>query len=356
MHVRVYPCLALFVLCQLGPSCAYAQQPVNLKMEIAVARGDASNVTVSPDDIEAPLHTLTPLKRAEAWSDASVVRKIAEEQLVLKKFEASTDPITLADGERRYVAYQQSVTRLKATLDIVERRALQRLVDDPSIIKARARELYATQADRFVAPEKINVTMILIDTFKQHWSVAKRRADDIDRAARKTKSLEQFEALAKKSTDDAAVKAGKRSATAWVNRSQPDPTLRPLLFEQLKPGQVSKPVATQAGLMIVRLNEKVAAQPLPFEAVEQQLSEQALNEYRQIVRRDALAKYTPTNIEFAPEWAPITAAQAALEDRLKKTAVDGLTQGKSTIEVEALVKAEREKSEAAVQPTRITAP
>ena len=108
--------------------------------------------------------------------------------------------------------------------------------------------------------------------------------------------------------------------------------------------------------MIVRLNEKVAAQPLPFEAVEQQLSEQALNEYRQITRRDTLAKYTPTNIEFAPEWAPITASQAALEDRLKKIAVDGLTQGKSTIQVEALVKAEREKSEVAAQPARTTAP
>lgn len=346
----------LAALCALGLLPANADQSQRAKSDIALIAEGSTIVKVSPDDIEAPLFTLAPFKRAEAWSDASVVRKIAEEHLLLKKFEASSDPISLVEAEQRYLAYQQSVTRLKATLDIVERRALQRLVDDPALIKARARELYASQSDKLKAPEKVNVTTILVDTFKRDWSAAKRRADDIVRAARKASSIEQFETLAKKSTDDEAVKAGKREATAWVTRNQPDPALRPLLFEQMKIGQISKPIATQVGLMIVRVNEKVPSQPLAFEAVEQQLSEQALTEYRQIIRRDTLAKYTPTNIEFAPQWAPPSAAQASLDDRLKNIATDGLNQGKSVSEIEALVKIEREKFGALSKPAQAAAP
>jgi parvulin-like peptidyl-prolyl isomerase len=259
---------------------------------------------VQVDEARAAIFMSAPDKQAEAWSSKATVRQIAEERLTLKQWDATRGGMTFTPEEQIYIDYQQAVNRLKAGLDVAERRRLAEIYATPELLKARAKEIYLANPVAYETPERVSATVIVIDTTKRNWKDAQAHVAKIQLALRAKGA--DFVAVARRYTDDPLASAGKRDVTVTVADAQVDIPVRNQLFTFMKPGEISKPIATTVGLMIMKLNEKFAKTPRPFDEVEAQIVAKLMDEQSKAARRAVMASLALPAITYSPEYAPET--------------------------------------------------
>jgi len=94
---------------------------------------------------------------------------------------------------------------------------------------------------------------------------------------------------------------------------QAEPPLRRVVFETMKPGEVTGPHATNHGLIFVRLNSRKEGALRPFEEVREQLIDEIRTEVAKQTRQEAYAKVADKPVELVGPYAEKAekAAQAA---------------------------------------------
>ncbi len=304
-------------------------------------------------EIRAALFMTAPTRQAADLADVELVRGLARERLSLESWVAAETARQYSEDEKNYLAYQQLVNRVKAGLDIAERRSLQRLYEQPALVEQRAREIYLANPQQYTEPESASISVILLNSFTRGWRTASNLAVKASAQAKKVKTVAEFEALAKKLSDDAAIREGKRSPTFSAFRPQADPALRKVVFENMKVGEVSEPIATQAGLLVIRLNDRKPARLKPFEEVAVDLTEKVLKDFGNVARRDAFSavQVGDNDIKWAPQYDTSNKTEdPALLDRLKAIGMKAVREGKTPDEAAQLMQAERERSKSAAKP------
>ena len=318
----------LFALLTAVPQMASAAEPG------FIARADALPPVLT-SEVNAALFTNATSKQAEVWGNKSIVRQVADERLTLRQWDATLGGLTFTPEEKAYVEYQQAVNRLKAGLDIAERRRLAEIESKPDTLKARAKEIYLDNPNAYETPERVSTTVIVIDTTKRDWKDAQAHVAKIQLALRAKHA--DFVAIAKRYTDDAFAREGKRDVTVTVADAQVDLPVRNQLFSYMKPGEISKPIATTVGLMIMKLNEKLPKAPRPFEEVESQIVAKMLDEQGKAARRAVMASLALPVVTYAPEYAPETPGPD-YSAMILKIVDQAARDGKSQDEINRLVK------------------
>jgi peptidyl-prolyl cis-trans isomerase C len=128
---------------------------------------------------------------------------------------------------------------------------------------ARAREIYATDQNRYRAPEEVSASHILFDLKKHSADDAKRLAQE---ARAKIASGADFNTLAKQISEDPSAEqnAGR---LGWFTRERMDPAFSKVAFALKAVGDVSEPVQSAFGWHIIRLDDRRAARVRSFDDV-----------------------------------------------------------------------------------------
>lgn len=134
---------------------------------------------------------------------------------------------------------------------------------DDADYEAMARERYQLNRDRYMTPETIDVTHILVDRKTRSKGEALELALELE--ARVNASPDDFEALVMQYSDDPS-KAGNKGSFKGVKRGDMVPAFEKRAFE-LAPGEVSEPVETPYGFHVIRLDAIHPPAPIPFEQV-----------------------------------------------------------------------------------------
>jgi peptidyl-prolyl cis-trans isomerase SurA len=184
------------------------------------------------------------------------------------------------DSEAHYQAFldaelQGSLENLRKSI----RRSL--LIDDlldreitrkSAVSDGEVRSYYEKNQAEFHLPAKASIQTISIvisdDAAANDEAVSRRRAEDVWKQAKATKSFDEFGALAEKvSEDDWRVMMGNHGA---IEEAKMPPPVAKVAF-LMAPGEVSNLIQAENSFCIVRLNGREAARQVPFEQVRAQI-------------------------------------------------------------------------------------
>ena len=132
----------------------------------------------------------------------------------------------------------------------------------------RAREVYATERERFKVTPRVHVQHILVDTKCRKRDAALKRAAEI--RAQVVAGKEDFTAVARRESDDPS--ADKNGGDLGMSPpSAFEEQFRVGVAKLTKPGEVSQPIETRFGFHIVRLVEREPERTRPFEEVKDEI-------------------------------------------------------------------------------------
>jgi peptidyl-prolyl cis-trans isomerase C len=144
-----------------------------------------------------------------------------------------------------------------------------------------ARRYFQDHPDEFERPEQVRVQQIVTDTL------------EAARAARaRLERGQSFGEVARQVFRDQA-SAAQSGEVGWVRRGRLYPAIDKVAFE-LKPEQVSEPVRTPGGYHIIRVAERLAGTPRPFEQVASNLLARLKGQAVQAERRRLMTTYQVT--------------------------------------------------------------
>lgn len=161
------------------------------------------------------------------------------------------------------------------------------VTDKAKVSVAEAHAYYRSNPKKFQHPEMFSIQTISIvppgDANPDALKEARKHADDALKAAKATKSYQEFGVLAEKvSDDDWHVNMGDRKA---VEREKlPPPVVKALLA--MKPGQVSDLIQLGSAYTLIRLNAHIPAGTTPFEEVKVKLMSDLQKQKNEQLRSD----------------------------------------------------------------------
>jgi peptidyl-prolyl cis-trans isomerase C len=164
------------------------------------------------------------------------------------------------------IAYQLRLARERVLAEARIAKSVGEPVE-PAVLEKLALSEYRANPDKFTKQEAVRARHILIDA----------RACDaekqINELLRRARNGEDFTALAKEFSHDKA-NADRGGDLGFFERGRKDKVFENAAFALQKPGDVSDVVRSQFGLHIIKLEEKRAAAPIPFETVREKLIEE----------------------------------------------------------------------------------
>jgi len=180
-------------------------------------------------------------------------------------------------------ATKSDVAQNKLVLSAIEK-AKERILSDamlesldqknqPSLdaIEAYARTMYTANQQKYVIPEQLRASHILIRTGEQD---AKTKMQDI---LKQIKAGADFEELAKTRSQDPG-SAGKGGDLGYFGRGKMIDQFEKIVFAMSKPGELSEVFDSPFGFHIIKLTDKKPAGVKSFAEVKDQLMKEAQNE------------------------------------------------------------------------------
>jgi peptidyl-prolyl cis-trans isomerase C len=183
---------------------------------------------------------------------------------------------------------------------------------------ALAREDYLANPDAYRSEVVLDISHILIGSQQRSPEAALQRAEEL--RLRLAGDPSAFDALVMEASDD-PLKASNGGRYPEMRRGQMVERFEKAAFALREAGEISEPVETEYGYHIIRLNGRSGNELLPFEAVQEQATEQAAREYRENYKRlylrrllqdpiiipegavEIMAKrHFGENLELAPEY------------------------------------------------------
>ena len=267
-------------------------------MALPLASGAATlatrgNLTVTTDDFYAYQYMNSPKKVEALRSSEKELQSTIIEVLAPRAYKALPDTHAKLDVlEQRYYAIQLERAPLLAELNVLERRVRATFSPDDALTLARAKEIWATDSNKFSMEETADITQIAFDFSTRSY------ADNIARIAEVQKELsagKRFEDVLLRYSDEKAVKetGGK---IAGISSVRSDPLMGLLIFKRMAEGEVSAPTPGRSGFYIVRLDKKYPRKKQPFDEVKGRIFEQMMEDSVKQARLALLDRLARTDI------------------------------------------------------------
>lgn len=260
LKVLLIGIIILLVISILYVGLSVKSEKIDKGQEIATVNG----VAIYESDIQNRLNTISP----NAKIDLASLPKEVLEALVLEVNVNNT-----IDKEAKKLKYQNDPEINKKVEDYKKELVREKFLKEQVYSKAteqRALEEYNLMVEHLKGKEERKIKHILVST-----------EEEIERARRSVMRSGNFEKVAKeKSIDTASAENG--GDIGYVLQEELVPEFGDVAFI-LKVGEVSKPVKTQYGWHIIKVEDIRPAEFMPFEDVKdgiiQRLQEQIIQEY-----------------------------------------------------------------------------
>lgn len=268
LKVLLIGIIILLVISILYIGLNFKSKQIDKGQEIATVNG----VAIYESDIQNRLNTISPNGKIDL---ASLPKEVLE-ALVLEVNVNNT-----IDEEAKKLKYQDDPEINKKVEDYKKELVREKFLKEQIYSIAteeRALEEYNLMVEHLKGKEERKIKHILVST-----------EDEIERARRSVMRSGNFEKVAKeKSIDTASAENG--GDIGYVLQEELVPEFGDVAFI-LKVGEVSKPVKTQYGWHIIKVEDIRPAEFMPFEDVKdgiiQRLQEQAIQEYLLKLTKDA---------------------------------------------------------------------
>ncbi len=237
-------------------------------------------------------------------ADLQRFQKLSEQSRDFKYVLVKVDPETVKVSSAEIESYYQENQRLfqnpeKVKLAYIELKE-EELIEQADVSVDDARAIYDGQIERYMTSELRKTRQILVKVPNDLAADAAEWGAALDKANGYAQLLKEgavFEDLAKQYSED-QLSAGKGGEIGFIARGDFASTeLQEALFA-LELGEISKPIRTEQGIQILKLDEIQASEQKPFEDVQEQI----VNE-----RKGQLAQQQ--FIEIADELANLMAEQ-----------------------------------------------
>lgn len=251
---------------------------------------------------------LNAAKESKVISDADVKKSV--DQFVLQQ--GGKDKI-------EPVLKQRGMTWDQFEKELVEGMRIQTFIEkdltkDIKVADADIKKMFDAEPERYGTPERVKARHILLMTQPgakpEEKAAVKKKADDL--YAQATKPDADFGALASANSEDPGSKA-KGGDLGFFSRGMMVPEFEKAAFETA-PGQITKPVESQFGFHIIKVEEKSPAQKAEFPAVKDRISEEMVMKERSKVvqekldamRKSARVQFKIPELAAAPSGPPMS--------------------------------------------------
>ena len=146
-----------------------------------------------------------------------------------------------------------------------------------------AKERYLAEPEKYTTPERIAASHILIKTGRRTDAEALALANELLQKLRAGEA--GFEELAREFSEDRGTRA-KGGSLSLFGRGKMVPPFEEAAFALKEPGDLSDPVKTHFGYHLIRLDELVPPEQLPFEMVEARIIKELKAEMARTVREE----------------------------------------------------------------------
>ncbi len=229
---------------------------------VLAQRGD---VVITRADWDAELLRIPEKDRDEFASNLRRNYNLLARMLITRE-------LALEAKQKKLVADPMTSTRAPQEEDRILASALIASAEDAAardfelrqpVFERRARELYEVDKGKYSTPETVMITTLFFSAAKDGAEGAERRAQA---ELVKIKGGADIGDLASTASDDPATREN-RGRKGPLAQADLDPTLARGVFAIKKKGDVSDVIHTRDGTWIVRLDERTASVPRPFEEV-----------------------------------------------------------------------------------------
>jgi parvulin-like peptidyl-prolyl isomerase len=274
-------------------------------------------VRATQAEVAAGMHVFSLVAADEPGQVQVLSKQIAEEILRYKTLEQSAERNRFNDAlSKGYVEHQSRTAILRAQLELRERAALKRVDENPKLAEARARELFLAAGARAASPPSANVTVLHIDSFKRGYSDSLIRYNAV--RAKLAVPGADFELVAKEFSDDQGLASGKSTVTFDVARNQAPGGLGRAVFDTLKIGEISEPLATVEGWLLVRVNQRVTPPAPTFEETAEKWRNEVRLEATRIAREEFARLLSTHPIVYADDEGSPAKGNTAAPQQVKK--------------------------------------
>ena len=278
--------------------------PLTVQAATLATRGPS--VAVTTDDFYAYQYMNSPKKVEALRSSERELQSTIVEVLAPRTFKAHPEiSVKLDELEKRYYDIQLERAPLTAELNILERRARATFDAENPLTSARAKEIWATDNNRFMTEETADITQITFDFGKRSYAENIARIAEVQQKLNAGKS---FDAVLLEYTDEKNVgeTSGKISG---VSALRTDQLMGQLIFKRLNEGEISAPTPGRSGFYIVRLDKKHPNRKQTYDEVKGKIFE--------LMLEDA-AKQARVNLLERLEKFEMTINEKAFDDFLIK--------------------------------------
>jgi hypothetical protein len=274
-------------------SHAPAQTPAAVAVDV-LAR--ALKQTATTTDYRAYHYPLSDAAYQAQLKDPNQVKQALDEILTVREFKASGSlPKDLTELEKRFVDLSIDRARYLAVQSVTERRAKDIAEKDSVILDSRAKEIYlTTEASGLKRDLSADFQHILFDLRKRSFIETSER---IKAAEAALAAGTDFDAVVAQFSDEERAKETKGKFENVSARSM-DGVLARTLFDELKPGEYSKPTASRLGLHIVKLHAIQQPQKRPYDEVKASMYSKLIDDAGRAARAKAVAEIRTTETTF----------------------------------------------------------
>lgn len=229
-------------------------------------------VAITEQDIREYVKiTVPPEQQAAFWSDKKKIEEYIFGLFVTRKLAEQARARPLSSDEKRILDATESRTLSQLQIDHLYESAKK-----PDFEKL-ARETHKVKAEEFTRPEQVRVEHVLIGTKNRSDDEAKQLAEKVFTLAKTGKK--PFADLAAEYSDDPSAKNNKGDLGFFARGRMVKP-FEEAAFALEKAGDLAGPVKSNFGYHVIRLVERKAKEPIPFEEVREKLIKAETDRFR----------------------------------------------------------------------------
>ena len=271
IHHFVTTPLALVTAVAFASACFAASDPAKseslaTRRAAAVTLEDHRNVFFLFNDTSYAKTLQEPNQLKQALEEVLDARTVVSGEVVLTN---------MTQTERNYAALNAERAQLVANLAIIEKRAQALAAADPKALDARAREIYlTTDASALKREYAADFQHILFDLRVRDFSETAKR---IAAAQAELAAGKSFDEVVAAYSDEPKAKETNGKFTNVLAKNMEGIVAR-TMFEELKPGEVSKPLPSRLGIHIFKLLTIQKPEKRPYEEVKEALYARLIDE------------------------------------------------------------------------------
>lgn len=280
------------ILVSAASAVSVTAQPLASKGSLAVTLGEAKSAA----------YYATPEQQQRLIEDPMQWRPIAEETLTVREWLQSPLRSALTAEERAAVEYRTRLADLRAGIDALVQRDLVRLrSNDNAALEARARDLWLADDGKYFTPTSARVNLLFIDAQKRGLKESTAR---YQQATRRLKRGESFAKVAIDLGDIVPGQKAKLPVPMKVELRAIEGAARRAIFRDLKLGELSSPIPTPEGWVVVQVLEIQKPKRQPFADVKTPIMEDILADASTTARMAIMAKLADPPVVYAKEISP----------------------------------------------------